>query len=164
MNLEIEIEGKVRRVELTRDGSRVQCRVDGRLIEADVAEIAAGNYSVLVEGKSVEARVEPRGAGLQILSGGREFLAEVRDPRRYRRGGAGHAVAGSQNVVAPMPGKVVRVLVKVGDAVAAGQGIAVVEAMKMQNEVKSRNAGTVQKVLVEAGRTVNSGDVLAVVS
>ncbi|MGB7601077.1 MAG: biotin/lipoyl-containing protein, partial [Candidatus Sulfotelmatobacter sp.] len=70
---------------------------------------------------------------------------------------------GPKNIVAPMPGKVVRLLVREGDEVEMGAGVAVVEAMKMQNEIKSPKKGTVQKILVTEGAAVNAGDVLAIV-
>ncbi len=87
---------------------------------------------------------------------------EVTDPRvwRGRRHGA-LEVEGRQQVTAPMPGKVVRVLVSEGDAVEAGQGLLVVEAMKMQNEIRSPKNGKVEKLLAREGLAVNAGDVLA---
>ena len=70
---------------------------------------------------------------------------------------------GPKKITAPMPGKVVRLLVREGDSVEAGAGVAVVEAMKMQNEIKSPKKGTVQKILVSESNPVNAGDVLAIV-
>ena len=76
---------------------------------------------------------------------------------------AGAEAAGPQQVTTPMPGKIVLVLMKTGDAVDAGQGIVVVEAMKMQNEIRSPKSGTVERLLVVAGQTVNAGEVVAIV-
>jgi len=163
VKLDVEIAGRLRRIELRRAGERLECRIDGRLVEADVSEIGGGIYSFLISGRSLEVRVDARGPSLQIRSGGREFVASVRDPRRYRKGGGAILAEGRQKVTAPMPGKVIRVLVKAGDVVAAGQGIVVVEAMKMQNEVKSPMAGSIEKLLVVNGQAVNAGDALAVV-
>jgi biotin carboxyl carrier protein len=88
----------------------------------------------------------------------------VIDPRSWRRGhGEGIELEGRQKIVAPMPGKVVRVLVEPGQSVAAGQGLLVIEAMKMQNEIRSPKSGTVEKLAVE-GQTVNAGEILAIVS
>jgi biotin carboxyl carrier protein len=70
---------------------------------------------------------------------------------------------GPKNLTAPMPGRIVRVLVKQGDEVEAGAGVVVMEAMKMQNEIKSPKKGTIQKIMVSEGAAVNSGDVLAIV-
>ena len=94
-----------------------------------------------------------------------EFTAEVVDPRAWRgRTHGAVALEGRQHVVAPMPGKVVRVLVHEGDTVESGQGILVVEAMKMQNEIRSPKAGTVERLNVKEGQPVNAGEVLCVVS
>ena len=94
---------------------------------------------------------------------GEPFDVEIVDPRAVRRRGASGTVEGRQTLTAAMPGKVVRVLVSEGDTVEAGQGIVVVEAMKMQNEVKSPKAGTVVKIAASEGSTVNAGELLAVV-
>jgi biotin carboxyl carrier protein len=170
VKLEVEIASrpgsstnKPRQIELTRPSERCECRVDGRLIEADVTEISDGIYSILIGGRSLEVHVEARGPALRITTGAGEFVATVTDPRRYRKGAGSILAEGRQQVTAPMPGKVIRVLVKAGDAVTAGQGIVVVEAMKMQNEVKSPKAGTIEKLLVAEGQPVNAGDALAVV-
>lgn len=170
MKLEVEIASpsgpsanKPRQIELTRAGERFECRIDGRLIEADFAQISTGIYSILIGGCSLEIHVEPRGQTLRITTGAREFVATVADPRRYRKGASSILAEGRQQVTAPMPGKVIRVLVKAGEAVKAGQGIVVIEAMKMQNEVKSPKAGTIEKLLVAEEQPVNAGDALAVV-
>jgi biotin carboxyl carrier protein len=153
----------LRQVEFARAGDRFECRIDGRVIDADVAEISSGIYSILIGGRSLEVHVEARGQSLRITSGTREFVASVIDPRSYRKGAGSILAEGRQQVTAPMPGKVIRVLVNAGDTVKAGQGIVVVEAMKMQNEVKSPKAGTIEKLLVGEGQPVNAGDALAVV-
>lgn len=172
MKLEVEIEranaaasrpGKARQVEFTRAGERIECLIDGRSVDADVAEISRGIYSILIGGRSFEVHVEAHGQALRITAGACEFLASVIDPRRYRKGGGSVLAEGRQQVAAPMPGKVIRLLVKAGETVKAGQGIVVVEAMKMQNEVKSPKAGTIEKLLVAEGQPVNAGDALAVV-
>jgi biotin carboxyl carrier protein len=108
--------------------------------------------------------VEPAHGGLRVHAGQREFAMEIDDLRawRRRRGGALEA-EGRQEVVAPMPGKVVRVLAKQGENVEAGQGLFVVEAMKMQNEIRSPKKGKLEKLLVTEGQVVNAGEPLAVV-
>jgi biotin carboxyl carrier protein len=170
VKLEVEIasqpgssRNKPRQIELTRAAVRHECRIDGRLVEADIREISDGIYSILIGGRSLEVHVEARGQALRIISGAREFVASATDPRRYLKGAGSILAEGRQQVTAPMPGKVIRVLVKAGDKVAAGQGIVVVEAMKMQNEVKSPKAGTIEKLLAAEGQPVNAGDALAVV-
>jgi biotin carboxyl carrier protein len=168
MKLAIELGGKTRAIEIgadrTRTDGRVLCTVDGRAVEADAIEVAPGIYSILIEGAAFEARVEPDAASLRITIAGRQYAAQVRDPRQWRRNrGAAIEAEGRQSVIAPMPGKVVRVLVKTGQEVEAGKGILVVEAMKMQNEVRSPKSGKVERILVSEGQTVGAGEVLAMV-
>ena len=122
-----------------------------------------GVYSVLLDGLSYEARVEERPGMLVVVSDGYRFEIDVRDPRRLRRGGAGRGADGVQTISAPMPGKVVRVLVSAGDTVEAGQGLLVVEAMKMQNELKSPRAGKVLLVATKEGATVTPGEILVTI-
>jgi len=169
MKLAIELGGKMRSVEIAPNGARsngrVLCAIDGRAVEADAIEVTPGIFSILIEGASFEVRVEPSVAGVRITIGGNEYSARIRDPRQWRRNrGAAIEAEGSQRVIAPMPGKVVRVLVKAGEAVEAGKGILVVEAMKMQNEVRSPKSGKVERILVKEGQAVSAGEALAVVT
>jgi biotin carboxyl carrier protein len=142
--------------------------VDGRSIEIDseqlvsVKEVEPGVYSVLLDGCSYEIRLLETSQGPSAEAGGRRFIVDVRDPRDASRRSGGAVGSGRQNVAAPMPGKVVRVLVQVGDAVEAGQGLVVVEAMKMQNEMKASRPGRVIEIRAYAGDTVSAGDTLAV--
>jgi biotin carboxyl carrier protein len=145
-----------------------QILIDGRAVDIDpqhleaVKEVEPGVYSVLLEGRSFEVRAI---AGLQVLNvetGGRRFAVEVRDPRNASRQSRATTGTGRQSVSAPMPGKVIRVLVQQGDAVDIGQGLIVVEAMKMQNEMKASRAGRVVEVRVRDGDTVTAGDTLVV--
>jgi len=169
MKLEIRIGERVRSVEITREGGRLVCVLDGQMLEADAVEVTPGVYSVLLGGRAFEVRVdaeEGRSPGsLRVHTGAAEFAAEVLDPRVWRgRRGAGVEAAGAQQVTAPMPGKIVRVLAAVGDQVEAGQGLLVIEAMKMQNEIRAPKGGCVEKLHVREGQAVNSGEILAVVS
>ena len=165
MNLEIELGGKTRRVEIERDGRSVRARIDGRTVEADAMIVAPGVYSILLGGQSFEVRVTPMHDGLHVHSAGENYVAQVRDPRSWHgRQSAGESSEGRKQIVAPMPGKVVRLLVKAGDSVGAAQGVLVVEAMKMQNEIRSPKSGTVEKLLVKEGQAVNAGEVLAVIT
>jgi biotin carboxyl carrier protein len=148
------------------------CSLDGERFDAQAVEISPGVFSILIGGKSYTVRVAASGAGLGDPTAehqysasveGRTYSVAVRDPRRWSRGGGGAAREGPQRITAPMPGKVVRVLVAEGDQVAAGQGLIVVEAMKMQNEIKATAAGFVKKLLVAAGQPVGAGDSLVVI-
>ncbi|HLH19419.1 MAG TPA: biotin/lipoyl-containing protein [Bryobacteraceae bacterium] len=130
---------------------------------AQVETPEPGVYSILMDGRSYEARVEERAGSLVVAIEGYRFEIEVRDPRRFRRRSGTAGAGGVQTVSAPMPGKVVRVLAAVGDAVEAGQGLMVVEAMKMQNEMKAPRAGKVASIAVKEGAAVAAGEVLATI-
>ena len=170
MKFEVELTGqcgkKTRIVELERDGAIWRVLLDGRPVAADVAEIAPHTLSILLDGQSFEISLTPCPDGkLKLQAGLQEFTAEIIDPRAWsgRRHG-GVEAEGRQQIVAPMPGKVVRVLVKAGDQVEAAQGLLVVEAMKMQNEIRSPKSGIVERVLVKEGQAVNAGELLCVVA
>ena len=170
MKRNVHIRGKDHIVEIARapgPGTRRLCvTIDGRPVEADAVEVAAGTYSILLGSQAFEVRVRPGLEGLVVQTAGEEFSVAVADPRDWsgKRGHGGLAAEGRQLVTAPMPGKVVRVLVQAGDAVEAGQGLLVVEAMKMQNELRAPKSGRVEKLLVAEGQAVNTGDTLAVVA
>ena len=154
---------KLRTVQLERDAGCLKISLDGRSVDADVVEIDPATLSVLLEGQSYEVRLtqSPEGV-LKIQAGLQEFAAEVADPRAWRGRQHGSLEAeGRQQVLAPMPGKVIRLLVNPGDRVEAGQGLLVVEAMKMQNEIRSPKSGIVERLQVTEGQPVNAGEVLA---
>ncbi|NYF49859.1 biotin/lipoyl-containing protein [Tunturiibacter gelidoferens] len=160
----LEVEGEKRRVELPGEigagSGAFECLVDGRSIMADVRFLQAGVLSLLIDGRQYRCVLDGDG----VLVGGRRFGFEVADPRSLQgRRGAGAGTDGPRPVKAPMPGRVVRVLVEVGDEVEVGQAVVVIEAMKMQNELKSPKAGRVAKITVGVGDAVGSGDVLVVV-
>jgi len=131
--------------------------------EPEIIQVERGVYSVLLEGRSYEARIEQGDGRVVVFIDGHRFEVEVRDPRRRSRKAAGGGTEGRLNVTVPMPGKVVRLLVAAGDTVTAGQGLLVVEAMKMQNEIKAPKAGRVVSLTAQEGATVAAGDVLAVI-
>jgi biotin carboxyl carrier protein len=163
MKFDVRISGRTRTIELQRNSERWQISLDGAALDADAVEIAPNVFSILLNGESFEVRIAPTSEGkLTLQTRHQDFTAEVVDPRawRDRRHGAVEA-EGRQQIVAPMPGKVVRLLVKAGDKVEAGQGLLVVEAMKMQNEVRSPKTGTVERLLAKEGQPVNAGEVLA---
>jgi biotin carboxyl carrier protein len=163
MKFEIRIDGTALIVELQRTSESWSIALDGHAVDADAIEIAPNIYSILLNGKSHEVRITPTPNGtLTLQTDHQEFNAELLDPRawRGRRHGALEA-EGRQQVVAPMPGKIVRVLVQAGEKVEAGQGLIVVEAMKMQNEIRSPKSGTVERLLAKEGQPINAGEVLA---
>lgn len=160
---QVLLAGKARAVELTRLDDAWKISLDGKELDASAVEVSPNTFSVLLNGESHQIRIAPRANGtLTLHTGLAEYQAEVNDARQWR--GRKHGaleVQGRQQIAAPMPGKVVRLLVKEGDAVEAGQGLLVVEAMKMQNEVRSPKTGTVEKLLAKENQAVNAGDILA---
>jgi biotin carboxyl carrier protein len=159
---EVLLAGKTRVVELTRQNGAWKISLDGNTLDANAVEVAPNIFSVLLSGDSHQIRIAPRPDGtLTLHTGLAEYHAEVTDPRswRGRRQGAVEA-EGRQQITAPMPGKVVRLLVEQGDSVEAGQGLLVVEAMKMQNEIRSPKSGKIEKLFAQEGQPVNAGEVL----
>jgi biotin carboxyl carrier protein len=171
MKLEIEIEGRVRVIELATGSSPAQCRVnlDGQPLEVEAWLLRPGVLSIIVEGRSHRVVLEDdapasNGNDKAVYFDGRRFPYRVEDPRslKTRRAHAGGG-DGPKVIKASMPGRVVRVLVERGQAVETNQSVVVIEAMKMQNELKSPKAGTVAEIRVTPGDTVTAGDVLAVI-
>ena len=142
--------------------------VNERMVEVDLAavpdihEVEPGVYSAIANGRSYLLRVAHVDSAHVVDVAGQRLIVDASDPHRAapRRRGVRE---GRYNLTAAMPGKIVRVLVNSGDAVEAGQGIAVVEAMKMQNEVKAPRGGRVVSVRAIAGATVAAGDILATI-
>lgn len=150
-------------VELKRNGDSSSVEIDGQPVDADAVQIAPNVVSVMLAGQSFELHISRSADGtMKLRCGAHEYTADIIDPRAWR--GRKHGaveVEGRQEILAPMPGKVVRVLAKLGDAVEAGQGLLVVEAMKMQNEIRSPKSGKVERLHVKEGQNVNAGEVLA---
>jgi biotin carboxyl carrier protein len=170
MTTQIKIEGRSYRVHLTpgETAGSWRCRLleDGahaREFELDARETQPGVLSLLLEGRSYEIRREATSAGMMVSVGGRSYNAEVSDPRSLRTRRVAASDSGPQKITAPMPGKIVRILTSEGNQVQEGQAILVIEAMKMQNELKAARKGTVRKIMVKEGAAANAGDVLAVV-
>jgi biotin carboxyl carrier protein len=162
MIYEVTIAGKVHKVELARAGPGWRCKLNGRELPLDVSSTQNGVLSILVDGKSYEVKQESTATETNIVVGTARFGAVVRDPRSLRsRRSSGAGEEGVRKVIAPMPGKVVRILTPAGTAVEAGQGVLVIEAMKMQNEMKSPKKGTVKKINTIEGAAVEAGQVLA---
>lgn len=154
-------------VEIRREAGRVFASVDGREYQLEAHASPSGVALLASDGQVFDCRVEGQplsGRPVDVFVGTNHYAVTLIDPKRLRGAAAASAHAdGAARIVAPMPGKVVRVLVVKGASVEAGAGIVVVEAMKMQNEMKAPKAGTVATLNVEVGTTVNGGDVLAVI-
>jgi len=163
MTYDVTIDGKHYRLELNRADGRWSCRLDGREVEVDAVLARPDVLSLRIGNQAYEVKCERVSGELHLWVGSVRYAAEVRDPRSLRGRARDIDDRGPKKLTAPMPGKVVRILVSAGSAVEAGAGVLVVEAMKMQNEIKSPKKGTIQKVLVSEGAAVNAGDVLAIV-
>jgi biotin carboxyl carrier protein len=152
--------------EVAEEGGRLTVTLDGEARPVDFIEGDQGFLSLLIDGKAHACDFEARkGNQVRVYLGQSVFELEVLDERKARRqlaaGGVG--ASGPQEIVAPMPGKIVRVLVKVGQAVKAGEGLIVIEAMKMENELRAARAGTVKEIAVQEGVAVEGGAKLCVV-
>jgi len=143
---------------------KLQFTIDGQRLEADWAEISPGAYSILIDGQSYQARVAPapgnatgRTDAWVVTIAEYDFHIEMRDPRTRRFAGQAVMHDGPLDVLAPMPGKIVRVLVSRDQEVAQDQGLVVIEAMKMQNELRAPRAGRITEVHVQEGIGIEAG-------
>ena len=145
---------------------RYAVTLDGHTFELESLVLPHGAVSMIVEGQSFSVEFDEKGDEVGVLLRGQLTRFDVADERklRLRAATAGFAVEGKQTITAPMPGKIVKVFVKVGDVVTEGQGVVVVEAMKMENELKAKIAGNVVLVHVAVGATVESGAKLVTLS
>ena len=161
MLYDISINGKIRRVELESAENGWVCRLDGSEFLVNAKQIDETALSLLIDGQSYEIR---RASASDLFVRGKLYQVSVDEPRAWRgKKRPGAKSDGPQKLVASMPGKIVRVLAAEGDTVAAGQGIAVIEAMKMQNEIRSVKAGVLGKLHIQPGSNVTVGEVLAIV-
>ena len=162
------IGGEERLVDITsRGGGKYRVAIGERVLEVDAVHLQGFAVSLIAGTRSARCDIEPgKDGNLGVLVGENVFPMELLDERRLRlrQAGGKFSLEGPQRIDAPMPGKVVRVLVKVGDEVTEGQGVLVVEAMKMENELKSPKAGKVTELHAVEGAAVESGAKLAVVT
>jgi biotin carboxyl carrier protein len=167
MQYEVEIGGRRLHVVVTRAGDGFAVSVDGRTRQVDAARVDAQTLSLVVDGmwsKEVSIAADPAGGPLAVHVGPTPVAVTLNGRRRWGRKdeGAGPG-AGPQRLVAPMPGKVVRVLVNNGEQVSARQAVVVVEAMKMENELRASREGTVAEIHVSEGMSVDAGTLLVVI-
>lgn len=162
-----EVAGQEHQISIQRREAVVSAEIDGRRYNLELRDLGNSEY-LLVDGHTVyNCCVETRHNQPELIGvslRGSSYAIKLIDPKRLRsaQSGAEHD-KGIAQIVAPMPGKVVRLLVEVGAKIEAGAGILVVEAMKMQNEMKAPRAGNVVSIHAQVGSTVNAGDVLAVI-
>ncbi|MEP6848717.1 MAG: biotin/lipoyl-containing protein [Acidobacteriota bacterium] len=167
MKLSAEIAGQKLAIEIKRDGDRVFANVDSRKYELEISEPGPNVYLLKQEGRIYEAWVEPPvtpAEPFQARIGDRDFEVLIIDPKRLRSAGVDQEHGdGLAEIKTAMPGKVVRIIVEAGAEVKKGDGIIVVEAMKMQNEMRSPKDGSVKEIRVAEGSTVNAGEILVVI-
>ncbi len=139
--------------------------VDGNEILVDGKKTGRSNYSLIINHRSFEVDVDITETEYRVLVDGRNYHIDLVDERRMRVGGfqSGIQLQGRQNISVPMAGKVIAVLVNEVDQIEKGQGLVIVEAMKMENEVRSPIQAEVKEVKVKAGQAVESGELLLVV-
>jgi biotin carboxyl carrier protein len=139
--------------------------IDGNEVLVDGRKTGRTNYSLIIDKQSFEVDVDIAEDEYRVLADGRTYHVRLVDERKTRLGGlqSGVEPRGRQEIAVPMPGKIVAVLVTQGDRVEKGQGLVIVEAMKMENEVRSTISGEVKEIRIKAGETVEAGKVLLVV-
>ncbi len=165
IKLQADMNGKQHDIKLVRSDKAVTADVDGRVYELEVGNPERGDYLIRHGNQVFACRLQASGKQGSILAvslRGADYTIQIIDPKRSRSAqSTGEHDHGSAHIIASMPGKVVRLLVEVGSHVEVGAGIVVVEAMKMQNEMKAPKAGVVISLNATPGATVNAGDVLA---
>lgn len=167
MELWVDIEGVRVRVDLVKGNNQGEIEVNGRRIPYDFQVLPDGGISLLLGNRSYRIDVTDLSEEeWTFWIRGQEIQVKVQDPRKARArqvSSEGQERSGRMEIRAPMPGLVVKVLVKVGERVRRGQGVTIVEAMKMENEIPSPSEGVVEEIKVEAGQAVEKGEVLVVV-
>ncbi|HEX6213744.1 MAG TPA: biotin/lipoyl-containing protein [Vicinamibacterales bacterium] len=178
MIFEVAVGDRVRTVSVVRKGALLHVTLDGHTHVVDARRVSDTALSLLVQNgkgdlpvQSIDAAFAPHATAgdFDVHLAGRAIAVQLRPSTSMTRRGAstplrtGPAGAGPQRVVSPMPGKIVRLLVKTGDQVKAKQGLVVVEAMKMENELRAARDGRVREVSVAEGQSVDAGAVLLVV-
>ena len=164
MKFEAEIEGRLVPIEVEGTDGRYRVRLDGETLEVDARRVGAGLWSLLVGGAATVVEVTEADGVSTVRVGGETHRVRVEEETRYlirTRGGTVHG--GGQVLKAPMPGRVVLVEVTLGQRVRKGDGLVILEAMKMENEFRAAGEGTVKEIRVLPGQAVNPGDVLIVI-
>ena len=161
MKLRAELNNETHEIEIKRDGEKVFARIDGREYNLEASEVESNVYLLKNDNQIYQIYVAPNGV---VNIGNHQLEINIIDPKRLRGSTAEKTNAdGIVEIKTAMPGKLVRVLTEVGAEVKQGEGVLVVEAMKMQNEMKSPKDGIIKEIRFEEGATVNAGDVLAII-
>ena len=147
-------------IHVTHEGPGLySVEIGGRVHRVDAFRHDYGTISLIVDTQSYSVQLDQRGTEVQVHIRGSTYPLEILDERRLRmrRAAGKFTVEGKQTLTAPMPGKVVKVLARVGDEVQEGQGVVVIEAMKMENEMRSPKDGKVAELFVSEGQAVDGG-------
>ena len=166
MKLQAQIDDEITELDIRREEDKVFARVGSNEYELEVSEVARDTYLFKNNGRIYEVFVsnDPSTNQSAVAIRNQRFEVAIIDPRQLSRTSSEHAHGDGLAIIkAAMPGKVVRILVQAGDSLSKGEGVIVVEAMKMQNEMRSPKDGIVKEIRVTEGATVNSGDVLVVI-
>ncbi len=167
MKLIAGLAGEKHEISLKQTGEDVSAEIDGRVYELAASQVEPNVYLFKHANKIYQIFVAPnekRDEPFVVNLGNHDFEISLVDPKRVRSAaGADKIAGGAAEIKTAMPGKVVRVLVEAGAAIEKGDGVLIIEAMKMQNEMKAPKDGTVREIRVSEGATVNAGDVLAVI-
>ena len=167
MKLQAELNNKKHEIEIRRDGDKVFARVDEREYDLEASEVEPNVYLLKNDNQIYEVFVAPqsnKNAPFHVKVKNHDFEINLTDPKKLRGAGAGAEHAeGIVEIKTAMPGKLVRVIAAAGAEIKQGEPVLVVEAMKMQNEMKSPKDGTVKEIRFAEGATVNAGDVLAII-
>lgn len=154
--------GRTERIEVREADGIYHVTIGGKTLELDLVKTGNHHVSVLVNGISHDLGLEKTADGFAVLVRGDRFDVDLKDAVKGAVLGR-VAAHGPLKLTAPMPGKIVKVLVQQGDSIEAGRGVLVMEAMKMENELKASRAGTVQEVRVSEGQAVEMGAVLLII-
>jgi len=165
MKIELEIDGQIIEADFSMADGSARLTFGGATREAQVSEPEPGMFTIIINDRVYRCALEKSpGGAVEVIVNGKRVPVAARDKKNLRgQAGAAAGASGKVDLSSPMPGKIVRVMLKAGDEVAAHQGVLVVEAMKMQNEVQSPKAGKVAEINVAEGQTVNAGEVLAII-
>ncbi len=159
--LKVECSGHRADVEITSAGGVRRVTLNGEEVPCDWVRLADGHFSLIIGGRVADFIIEPSGDACTVVGRDGQRTMQISDARRLSTGReVEFGPSGLQQLKAEMPGKVVRVLVKEGDSVEYDQGLLVLEAMKMQNEIRAPKSGVVREIGVTAGTAVNTGQFL----
>lgn len=163
MIFDATVDGRTIRVEVRGRDGRYTLDLDGRRLDVDLHEVGDGFVSLLIEGRSYDVGIEPREGGYAVVLADDTLHVDLAGVARGGGAARRKQAFGPARLTAPMPGKLVRLLVEPGQDVTEGQGLVVMEAMKMENELRSPRAGRVKEIFVREGQALEAGALLALV-